>query len=65
MNEIATLRHAIDTRKSAERLTNAQLQAMTVLTYSYGPELVSNGGFDNGVTGWTGRNGGVPSEASG
>jgi DNA-binding Xre family transcriptional regulator len=25
MNEIATLRHAIDTRKSIERLTNAQL----------------------------------------
>ena len=25
MNEITTLRHAIDTRKSAERLTNAQL----------------------------------------
>jgi len=25
MNEIASLRHAIDTRKSAERLTNAQL----------------------------------------
>jgi hypothetical protein len=25
MNEIATLRHAIDTRKSTERLTNAQL----------------------------------------
>ena len=25
MNEITTLRHAIDTRKSIERLTNAQL----------------------------------------
>lgn len=25
MNEITTLRHAIDTRKSTERLTNAQL----------------------------------------